>query len=255
MNASILSISDCISKEEIRRRGLAIFINLAVWLLLTLFVLSSYGLILVVYFAIVVFNKLLSEFDVRKLRAIGVTISDDQMANVYSLLTEVCSQFQVEKIPTLIVVNQSETNAFAVRYADKHVIVLCSQLLESSMANSGEIKFILGHELAHLVLSRTFRNRFELFKLPSYRAAREMTCDSAGVAASGDIVASIEALRKLTVGHTLSRFIDTAALQTEAQQLYSGATGWLLKKYLSYPPIGKRIEHAVEFAQQHRGNN
>lgn len=207
-------------------------------------------MVLILYFIILGFKRLVSELDVRKLRAVGVTVSEKQFPHIHQAILEVCSQFQITKIPTVIVLNHSETNALAIHYANKHVIVLYSQLLESSLSNINELKFILGHEIAHLFFRKGFRSRFNIVMTPFYHAGREQTCDNVGLAASGDLNASITALRMLSAGHTLSANINTEELEAEAVRLYSGINGWLLKHYLSYPSVGKRIANIQKFSSE-----
>jgi Zn-dependent protease with chaperone function len=250
MENSIINIKNCFSEEELKARDFSILLNIVVWIFLFLFIVSSSGLVLILYFIILGFNRLVSELDVRKIRAVGVTVSEKQFPLINQALLEVCSQFKIKKIPTVIVINHSETNALAVHYANKHVIVLYSQLLESALSNTNELKFILGHEIAHLFLRKGFRSRFNIVMTPFYHAGREQTCDNVGLAASGNLQDSITALRMLSAGHTLSANINTEELEAEAVQLYSGIYGWLLKHYLSYPSAGKRITNIRNFCDK-----
>jgi hypothetical protein len=36
----------------------------------------------------------------------------------------------------------------------------------------------------------------------------------------------------------------------EASQIYSGVTGWFLRRNLTYPPLGKRIQNVATFSQR-----
>lgn len=243
-------LSDFISTEEIEHRVAVYFLNFFVWFILAFLIIASSGVYLLIYFIVIGLNRMFSEFDVRKLRAIGITVSEHQFPTIFSALNEICLKFAIKKKPTVIVINQSEHNAYAIRYANKNVIVLYSTLLETSLLNIAELKFILGHEIAHIVLSRKARNYYEVFKPAFYRAAREMTCDNFGIAVSGDIVSSLNAMRKLYAGKELASSLDIEALKSEATEIYSGITGWLLGWYLSHPPIGKRISQAIQFADK-----
>jgi hypothetical protein len=42
--------------------------------------------------------------------------------------------------------------------------------------------------------------------------------------------------------------LSESYLAEEARYIYSGITGWLLKRYLKYPPLGKRMTSVEEFA-------
>jgi Zn-dependent protease with chaperone function len=249
MKDGIETVKDCISSLEKKKRFGVSFVNVFVWILLAALVVVSFGSLLLVYLITWLVNNLLSEFNVRKLQALGVTVSERQFPMVHSALIEVCNRFQIKDIPKVVIVNQSAINAFAVKFARKKVVVLLSQALEGVIAKPLELKFILGHELAHIVLDHGTRGIFEVYKPASYRAAREMTCDNAGAIAAGDVTAAIEAMRKLAAGNYLFSALDINSLQSEAQSLYTGLTGWLLKQYLTYPPIGNRMANIIAFTR------
>ncbi len=54
-------------------------------------------------------------------------------------------------------------------------------------------------------------------------------------------------LKRLGVGNKLYSRLNEGYLQEEARYIYSGITGWLLKQYLTYPPLGKRIANITQF--------
>lgn len=45
--------------------------------------------------------------------------------------------------------------------------------------------------------------------------------------------------------------LNTDKLEEEARELGSGLTGWLLKKYLYYPLIGKHISNIRQFGYKY----
>lgn len=147
----------------------------------------------------------------------------------------------------MVVINDSSLNAFAIKFARKKVIVLVSETLEGVLDRPEELRFIIGHELAHVVLDHGARGIFEIYKPASYRAARELTCDNAGLVSAGDLESGKIMLKRLGVGNKLHDRLNEGYLQAEARYLYSGITGWFLKQYLTYPPLGKRIANITQF--------
>ncbi len=244
---SVRSVNACVSREERKKRFGVALMNGLVWLFVVALTLASWGALLILYGIGWVINHLLAEYQVRKLQALGTAATEKQFPEVVHALREVCDQFGVDECPKVIILNMSETNAFAIRFARKKVIVLLSEMLEGILDRPAELRFILGHELAHIVLDHGARGRFELYKSASYKAAREMTCDNCGCAAAGDLEAAKTALKRLGVGNALRDRLDEPTLAAEAEHLYSGLTGWLLKQYLSYPPLGKRLGNIAEF--------
>lgn len=246
---SISSISECISREESKRRFGVTAMNVLMWGGLLLFVVGTLGAILLFYAVAWVVNWLLSEYNVRKLQAIGTTATEDQFPEIHQALADVCEQFGIEDLPKVIVLNASEVNAFAIKFARKKVIVLLSETLEGILDKPPQLRFIMAHEMAHVVLDHGFRGVFELYKPAPYKAARELTCDNCGCAAAGSVASAKVVLKRLGVGNQLFSRLDEDFLISEADYIYSGITGWFLKQYLTYPPLGRRIANLVDFAE------
>ncbi len=243
----VRSVKACVSGEERKKRAGVALINLLVWLVLALVGVATMGIIVGLFVLGWIIRWVLSEYNVRKLQALGTTASVDQFPEISRALHEVCSQFGVREIPKVIVLNVSQTNAFAVKFARKKVIVLLSQTLEGMLDRPQELRFILAHELAHIVLDHGARGVFEIYTPAAYKAARELTCDNCGCAAAGDVEGAKAALKRLGVGNELYGRLNDEYLQAEAKYIYSGFTGWLLKQYLDYPPLGKRLVNVAEF--------
>lgn len=245
----MVSVRDCISREEKRKRFGVAVLNSFLWLILIALVLLSTGVILLLYVIPWLISVLLSEYNVRKLQAVGTSATQEQFPEIADALADICQTFGVKKLPRVIVVNDSQINAFALRFARKKVIVLLSKTLEGVLDKPEELRFFLGHEIGHVILDHGARRYFELYKSAAYKAARELTCDNCGCVAAGNITAVSNALKRLGVGNRLLDRLNDDFLVAEAGYIYSGLTGWLLKQYLTYPPLGKRIQNAREFCE------
>ncbi len=244
---NVQSIKQCISREERQKRFGVAALNCLVWLTLIVLAVASCGVILLLYAFSWFVNRILSEYNVRKLQALGTAATEQQFPEISKALTFICNKFCVKNIPKVIVVSESSVNAFAVKFAKKRVIVLLSQTLEGVLGNPEELRFFLGHEIAHTLLDHDARGIFELYKPAAYKAARELTCDNCGCASSGNLEATKHALKRLGVGNHLLDRLNDEYLASEAKYIYSGLTGWLLKQNLTYPPLGKRIESVTAF--------
>jgi hypothetical protein len=242
----ITKISDCISTEEKKKRFSAWLLNGFLWLNSIIPVIFLPWLI-IFFFVFKGINYLTSEYNVRKVRALGTTVSQAQFPEIFEGLIAVCTQFDVKQPPRVILLNINEINAVAVKYARKKVIILFSKTLEGILDNPNEIKFFIGHELAHVILDSGLRGMFEYFKTGSLIAARELTCDNCGLAASGNLEDSITSIKRLAIGNELTKKINSEYLIAEARELYSGFTGRMLRNNLRYPPFGKRIENLITF--------
>jgi Zn-dependent protease with chaperone function len=243
----ISSIKECISAEERKKRFGVALINGLLWLVLLLFLISTMGVIFIAYAVVWIIKRIFAEYNVRKLMAYGTTATADQFPEIAQALNDVCDRFKVKEQPRMIVINDSSFNAFAIKFAKKKVIVLLSETLEGILDKPDQLRFIIGHELAHVVLDHGVRGTFEIYKPASYRAAREMTCDNAGIVSSCDLESAKAVLKRLGVGNKLHNRLNEDYLQAEARYIYSGITGWFLKQYLTYPPLGKRIANITQF--------
>ena len=165
--------------------------------------LSTFGVVLIFYAVSWIANWLLSEYNVRKLQAVGTTSTSEQFPEINQALEDVCAQFGVAHAPLVIVINMSAVNAFAIKFARKKVIVLLSETLEGILDKPAELRFILGHEMAHVLLDHGKRGMFELSKPAAYKAAREMTCDNLGCAAAGNLASSKTVLKRLSGEQTV----------------------------------------------------
>jgi Zn-dependent protease with chaperone function len=246
-------IRDCISRDERKKRIGVALINSLIWMVLALFAFATMGLIVLAYGFTWLIKELLAEYNVRKLQALGTEATEGQFPEIIGALRDACSVLGIRDLPKVVVVNLSEINAFAVKFARKKVIVLLSETLEGVLDQPDQLRFFLGHELGHVVLDHGKRGWFELYKPASYKAAREMTCDNCGCAAAGNQSAAKEALKRLAVGNELYPRLSESFLAEEARYIYSGITGWLIKQYLTYPPLGKRLMNVEEFALQTQG--
>ena len=74
-----------------------------------------------------------------------------------------------------------------------------------------------------------------------------MTCDNAGLVCAGELESGKIMLKRLGVGNKLHGRLNEGYLQAQARYIYSGITGWFLKQYLTYPPLGKRIANLTQF--------
>ncbi len=248
--ASRISIDDCISPEEKKLRSGINLTNGLIWLVMAMATAVTMGFLLFIWGFTWLMNALLAEYNVRRLQAFGTTVSPKQFPEIWTALADVCDQLGVPP-PKVIVINSGEINAFALKFARKKVVVLLSKTLEGVIDKPDELKFFLGHEVAHGILDHGgFRGTFELYKSPAYCAAREMTCDNCGCAVSGNVEAAKNALKRAGVGNELFSRLNEAESIDEASQIYSGITGWFLRRNLNYPPLGKRIQNVANFSQR-----
>ena len=259
----ITSFAQCVSREERKLRFFVTLTNLVIWGIIgSIGIGLLYGftqdpaaltgvlVYLVLFMGPWLVSYLLAEYNVRKLWALGASVSDRQFPAVREAANAVQQRFQMKEDVRIIILSSGEANAFAIKFARKRVVVIFTELLEGIIDNPEELRALLAHEMCHVVLDHGWRGTFELRKPKPYQAARELTCDNAGYVAAGDVEATKTMLRKLCAGYKLHRLLSDETLAEEAVHIYSGFAGWLIRRYLSHPPFGKRIQNVHDFATE-----
>ncbi|MBN2573238.1 MAG: M48 family metallopeptidase [Deltaproteobacteria bacterium] len=250
MATRIATFADCVSQEERDQRFSVTLVNVLLWLMVLVAVIGSMGLLLLFILPGWLIRHLLSEYMVRSIQALGATVSEKQFPEVHRAAGEVLQRFGATVSPRIVVVGSGEVNALAIKFARRRVIVLLSELLEGIIDNPAQLRFLLAHECCHHALDHGPRGMFEMHKSAKYRQARELTCDNAGLVAANDAKEARGMIRRLCVGHRLSERLDEQELKKEARSIYTGFSGWLLRRKLSHPPAGARISNIESFANR-----
>jgi Zn-dependent protease with chaperone function len=247
--SQISNFADCVSQTERNQRAVVTFVNVIVWLAILVAVVATMGLLLLLLVPGWILRRLLSEYNVRKIQALGATVSAAQFPELFQAAGEVLVRFHVTQRPRIIVISSGETNALALKFARQRVIVLLSELVEGIIESPAQLRFLLAHECCHHALDHGGRGIFEIVKPAKYRQARELTCDNAGMVAAADVQEARMVIRRLCVGNRLSVRVNEEALKRESETIYSGFSGWLLRRYLTHPPAGARLQNIDSFAQ------
>lgn len=244
----ITQFQQCVSAEERRGRMGVTIVNVILWIFVALFVVSTVGVALLVLIPGWLVNYLMAEYNVRKIEAVGATVTPLQLTPVHAAARQVCERFGVSEPPRIIVVNSGESNAFALKFARKRVVLIFSELLEGIIEHPEQLRFLIAHEMCHGALDHGAHGIFELYKPARYRQGRELTCDNAGLVAAGDVNGAKVMLAKLCVGRHLYTSLSERALVADSERIYSGFVGWLLRQYLTHPPAGARLQNVAQFA-------
>jgi Zn-dependent protease with chaperone function len=248
---SIQSFADCVSQVEKNQLLGVNLVNALAWLLILVLVSASMGVALLLLVPGWILRRVLSEYHVRRIQALGATVSESQFPELHKAAAEVLARFGVMEVPRIIVISSGETNALALKFARQRVVVLLSELVEGIVESPAQLRFLLAHEFCHGALDHGWRGIFELYKPAKYRQGRELTCDCAGVVAAAQAQEARMVIRRLCVGNRLSARVNELALKLEAETIYSGFSGWLLRRHLTHPPAGVRLKNIDAFARAH----
>lgn len=146
---------------------------------------------------------------------------------------------------------------------DRVVVVLTNQLLER--LDEGELAFVLGHELGHVLAGHGGMPHLSLedahgrldplsaMRLFSWSRYAEMTADRFGLIGCGDLDAAIRVAFKLASGLADTRVVaDIAATRTQFDELVAEGMDPMAEDWFATHPYGPLRLRALElFARSH----
>lgn len=162
----------------------------------------------------------------------------------------------------LFLVNQNQLNAYTFGVRSPKVLVLYTPMLK--VMNSGELSFVIGHEMGHVALGHTWLNTIVggMAGIPApfgaavllYTAFRwwnrmcEFSADRAGLLACGDIHVAVSALVKL-VAPDIRNQQDFTRAYTLIDAQDDSASSRLAEAFQSHPMLIRRINALMDYAR------
>jgi len=230
---------------------LAIF-SCAVWLVCVITVFPLIGLLVGAFVAWIVHGMLIAG-----IKSEAVKVDADQLPELSRSFAEVCESLGMSKTPELYVKQAGGVlNAFATRFAARDFVMVYSDLLEAYGPESGEIKFLLGHEIGHVRSRHVLKNMLLIpgLFLPligsAYNRACESSCDRHGAVSSGDMDASVRAMMVLSGGKTTGKTMAPSAFSSQ----HFAARGFFVslhELFSSYPTHTKRVSDLLDLKNGH----
>ncbi|MEA3189299.1 MAG: hypothetical protein QOD99_3129 [Chthoniobacter sp.] len=246
MNTTLTPENVTLPKERTYFTILAI-VSCVVWLVCVVTIFPLIGLAiggLVVWLA----HGLL----IARLKSDAVKVDENQLPELAASFATVCRELKVAKVPELYVMQAGGLlNAFATRFAARDFVVVFSDLLETYGPESGEIKFLLGHEIGHVRSRHIFKHMLVIpgMFLPllgsAYARACESSCDRHGALASGDADASVRAMLVLSGGRNAGRSLTPEAFSAQ----HYAARGFFVslhELFSGYPTQSKRVADLLD---------
>jgi len=189
---------------------------------------------------------------IARIKSEAVRLDANQLPELASAFAEICSRVGLQNIPELYLMQSGGIlNAFATRHCARDFVVIYSDILEAYGAQSGEIKFLLGHEIGH-IRSRHILKQMMLLPgmfLPligsAYARACESSCDRFGAFASGDAEASVRAMMILSGGKYAGRQLMADAFSNQ-HHASRGFFVSLHELFSGYPTLSKRVSDLLD---------
>jgi len=235
-----------LSKEKAYFAILVIF-SCAVWLLCIVTIVPIIGLLIGGFVGWLAHGLLIA-----RIKSEAVKLDANQMPEMAAAFAEICAKLNLQSVPELYLMQSGGIlNAFATRHCARNFVVIYSDILEAYGPQSGEIKFLLGHEIGHIRSSHIFKNMLlvpGLF-LPligaAYNRACESSCDRHGAFASGDPEASVTAMMILSGGKQAGRELMADAFSNQ-HHVARGFFISLHEVFSAYPTLSKRVSDLLD---------
>lgn len=224
-----------------------------IWLII-LFL--SFGTILIWGFFLAFFLWIFGQFLEAQLFGNSVRVSEKQYPEIYNIIQDCSKSLNLSIIPKVFIVNSNGIiNAMAIKVLSKKYVLLYSELIDLMLLNkegigTGELKMIIGHELAHHAAGHTsnFKNilltpaRYIPFFGNAYSRACELTADRIGAVFTKDSEASKRALVAMVCGS--KALTDKTNIKSFLQQEESvpSIAGFISELYSSHPRMTIRIK-------------
>jgi Zn-dependent protease with chaperone function len=214
-----------------------------------IFVVATYGVGLIVGLVALVMWKTNQRRNEALLRGSTLTVSETQFPEVHKIAVEQAERLGLASVPEVFIVETSEQNAAALKYGQKHFVVLFDDVVFGALAtgNPEALSFIVGHELAHHALGHTglIRGQVRQMWKPLSRLD-EYSCDAVANALCGNLKAGRDALILLLIGPQLFKKVNREALDEQAREVVANKYTKQAEKKLTHPLLLSRYAKLVE---------
>lgn len=241
-----LTLKNLTLKKEKTYFALALVISIIVWFVLTI---SIVGLLYALFFVVMLWFT--NGLFVAYLKSESVLINESQLPELFTTYKELCKQLELTKIPELYVIQSGGLlNAFATRHAGRKFVVLYSDIIESYNQTSGEIKFLLGHEIGHIkcrhILKRLFLFPGLIFPLlgSAYSRACESSCDRYGAFVAKDVNGALKAIMVLSGGKHIGKDMSPESFAEQYKKHRGFFISWH-ELISGYPTLSQRMANLI----------
>jgi len=213
------------------------------------FVLVTYGVGLIIGLVALIMWKANERRNEALLRGSALTVSEKQFPEVHKIAVEQAERLGLASMPEVFILETNEQNAAALKYGQKHFVVLFDETVFGALAtgNPEALAFIIAHELAHHALGHTglLRGQARRHWKPLSRLD-EYSCDAVANTLCGNLAAGRDALILLLIGPQLFKKVNRAALDEQAREVIANKYTMQAEKKLTHPLLLSRYAKLIE---------
>jgi Zn-dependent protease with chaperone function len=197
--------------------GWLVFFSLILWLFIAIWIVSSFGVGLIIIGLIALIRRMIEMFAAAYIKTNAVEVSDRQFPEIHGIAASFAAHVG-KPLPTIYVMQQNVWNALAMKIAGKRLVVLFSGAVDSLLLKGSitQLGWLVGHELGHHYAGHLNFWRHTTAQLGSwfvwvglwYKRRCELTCDRYGLACAGSLPESLRAVCNMAVGGQLAGDVD-----------------------------------------------
>jgi Zn-dependent protease with chaperone function len=203
-------------------------------------------------FSLVLLQWIAKGFMIGLIKGNAVRVTAKQNPMIFQIISTQVKQLGLKEMPEVYMYG-GVFNAFVMKFARTHVLMLYSQVIETAMNGDDSIlKFVIGHELGHIKRKHLAKRSWLIFSnlIPflgkAYSRGCEYTCDRIGYHFSKQ--GAIEGVLILATGKEIYSLINIDQFVDES--VNSGSFWmWFSEKFLSHPHTSKRLAELRKYAQ------
>ena len=183
-----------------------------------------------------------------RIRGSGVRVTPDQLPEIYKVVEEFARRLDMKNVPEVYVVEDSVANGVAVKLGSADIVMLTDDVIWGTL-HAGDpraLGYVIGHELAHVALGHTGTLRsIQRSSFPSLARLDEFTADNVATALVNDKNLAVKGITLLTVGPQLLPYINMAAMERQAHEVWADRQSKRAEQGLTHPLLFRRIANVL----------
>jgi hypothetical protein len=210
--------------------------------------LVTYGIALIAFLLSPLWSWFMSRKAMALIRGSGVRIDEVQLAEIHRCIATFSERLGMAEPPEAYLIEANVSNAAAVRYGRRNVILLTDDLVDACLRSPRPecLAWVIGHELAHIALGHTGMFRSTLRRIfKKLGRLDEHSADRVATRLVNDNQIAFTGLMSITTGPQVMPYIDPQALIRQATEVVKDSYTAKAEKTLTHPLLLNRLHRVL----------
>ena len=210
--------------------------------------LVTYGIALIIFLFSPLWNWYMNRKAMALIRGSGIRIDENQLAEIHRCIATFSERLGLSEAPEAYLIEANVSNAAAVRYGRRNVILLTDDLVDACLRSPRPecLAWVIGHELAHIALGHTRMVRGFLGRaFKKLGRLDEHSADRVATKLVNDNQIAFTGLMSITTGPQVMPYIDAQALVRQAAEVAKDSYTAKAEKTLTHPLLLNRLHRVL----------